>query len=130
MMLSAPRCLRSYFYPSIACRVKSISRRLLWSSVTRRRRIEMYSGFYSMNDNSTCLSGSKLAKIRYLRNLESKGYLLLFYLGFSSRQEQRISRDTCNKNIKNHWSMSLFNISDGHKFETPITGLSVFVDHL
>jgi hypothetical protein len=130
MMLSARRCLRSYFNPSMSRRVKSISRVLLWSSLTRKRRTEMYYGFYSMNDNSTCLSGSKLAKIRYLRNLESKGYLLLFCLGFSSSQEQRISGDTCDKNIKYHWSRSLFNIPNGHKFETPITGLSVFVDHL
>ncbi len=128
MMLSALRCLRSYFYPSTDCRVKSISRRLLWSSLTRKNITEMYRGFYILNINYTCISGSKLAKFRYLRNFDSKGYLPFFCQDFSREKGQRNQRDTCDINTVYHWSISLFNISSGHKFKTPITALSVLVD--
>lgn len=128
MILSARRCLKTDFYPTIIGRVKSTCVSLILYALPRQTGSELYSCFYVFKGNSTHLSGSKLAKFRYLRNFDSKGYVPLFCPVFSSGQGQRIHRDTCDVNMKYHWVMSLFNFSNGYKFKTPITGLSVLVD--
>jgi hypothetical protein len=112
----------------MACWVKSISHRLSWASKAVRASIELYADFYSLIDYSTFLQGFKLTKFRYLRNFGSKGCIPLFCPGVSNIQGQWIHKDTCDTNIKNHWSMSLFSISNGNKLETPNTVLSILVD--
>lgn len=130
MMWSALRCLKSYFYPSRTWRVKSISQCLSRYSRIMQTESFPYSSICILNDSLAFLSDPQLAKFLYLRNFDSKVCVPLICLGFSSGQGQWVYMDACEKNNMYHWHMSLFNISIGNKFKTPINSSSVFVDHL
>ncbi len=77
---------------------------------------------------STHEPGPKLAKLLYLRNFDSKVYEPGLDINISIGPRQGICKETCRKENKNHWLMSLAVYPMTIEFETPITNSNILVD--